>query len=780
MKITTNQSRITTRYRAIRLFALLLTLGWGLTPAYGQNSVEVLNISAPAHSQNGTIGSWTVPAGGPYKLRITAKGAKGGTGNSSTNGIFYSGGAGAVMSADFTASSGQVFEAVAGAPGQDFQFSTGGGGGGGASGVRFSDGTVLIVAGGGGGGGRFNNGTGPGKPALLTNTGTQGGAAGDGSGGGGLTTPGGDGNESTGGGAGYNATGGTSGGSGGGGYGAGGAGHFSGGGGGGYNGGAGGAVAVGTIGGEGGYGGGSFNDGINQTNTVDNNAGGQVIIEVLDVGVTATAMQPACANPTQGSVSLDLTGVIDGNTSDFEYAIVAGNSFTGTPAFTDLTADPFNLSSGFGTTGDADGETYTVRVRSKSGPTLFVDNTYTLTSPPQPTLRPGVFPAICAGSTSFTVPYIGTTNDPTTYSVSGTGIVTVTDAPLPGSPITVNLSSPALGGTIDFSLSVKNADGCVSTPTPATVTVNPLPTASITTNNGPICAGSDATFTVSGTSGATLTYTITGQTGNQTLTLDGTNQVITVGNATANVVLMLVSAAKDECSQNLTGTSTVTVNALPIVTPGPDQSVIFGFGSNCTDISAMATGAPTLTYSWDNGAGSDATVNVCPETTTNYTVTVTDGNGCQAQAQVKVNVQDVRCGNRDQNVTICYYGVTQCVSEKIAKRYLRLGATIGGCGTGNARIGVEESSELPLSLSLRAFPNPVQDAVMVEVLAPTAGRGTFEVLDMSGRVRQSRTEQLVEGLNEVEFRLGTLPTGIYLIRATDAHNRQGVVKVSKE
>ncbi len=166
-------------------------------------------------------------------------------------------------------------------------------------------------------------------------------------------------------------------------------------------------------------------------------------------------------------------------------------------------------------------------------------------------------------------------------------------------------------------------------------------------------------------------------------------------------------------------------------------------------------------------------------------MTLTDGNGCKAKDQVVVNVKDMRCGPGNQSVSICYYGVTQCVSEKIAARYLKLGATLGGCGSSAARIGVAESAELspggvPLQLTLKSYPNPAIDAVTVEVLAPTAGAATFEVLDMAGRARQSRTEQFVEGLNEVPFRLGSLPTGLYLIRAVDALNRQSVVKVSKE
>ena len=65
------------------LYRLVLLFGWGLFLLLGQTTAaqtctgEVLNISAPTHSRNGTIGSWTVPAGGPYKVRISAKGAKG-------------------------------------------------------------------------------------------------------------------------------------------------------------------------------------------------------------------------------------------------------------------------------------------------------------------------------------------------------------------------------------------------------------------------------------------------------------------------------------------------------------------------------------------------------------------------------------------------------------------------------------------------------------------------------------------------------------------------------
>ncbi len=300
-----------------------------------------LTISAPTPSQTGTTGTWTAPSTGTWKVRITTKGAKGG----------FSGAAGAVMIGDFLVSSGQTLEAIAGAPGGD-PFSEGAGGGGGGSGVLLSPNSILIVAGGGAG----KSGWGEQGGQVVSGAGNGGGGV-HGAGGGGVFSAGGNGftngigNAPGGGGAGYNATGGLGryfnyfnilyiGGNGGGGFGGGGGGNISvdrpgGGGGGGYSGGNGGSSA--TDGSNPATGGGSFNLGANQNNTSGANSdGGQVIIECLGPAVftaMVNATQPVCPNASQGSLSIDLTGDNEGNTAGLEYAIVAGSSFTGNPAF---------------------------------------------------------------------------------------------------------------------------------------------------------------------------------------------------------------------------------------------------------------------------------------------------------------------------------------------------------------------------------------------------------------------------------------------------------------
>lgn len=253
----------------------------------------VANVIAATPSINATTGTWTAPAtGGPYLVKITAAGAKGGD-----NPFSQAGGAGATMQGTFVINAGQTLNITAGAPGASGY----GGGGGGGSGVYIQNGAlqnILVIAGGGGGASSLCPNCGAGLPGVTTTDGTQGsnincnGVTGTGGGGGGYMTVGSDGGATNnsivggfGGGSGFSGTGGYGSsatfGAGGGGVGAGGGGtqfffyaSGAGGGGGGYNGGLGSCSSGG--------GGGSINNGSNQTNTSGSNAGGgYVTIECL-------------------------------------------------------------------------------------------------------------------------------------------------------------------------------------------------------------------------------------------------------------------------------------------------------------------------------------------------------------------------------------------------------------------------------------------------------------------------------------------------------------------
>lgn len=131
-------------------------------------------------------------------------------------------------------------------------------------------------------------------------------------------------------------------------------------------------------------------------------------------------------------------------------------------------------------------------------------------STPSPTITLGTIPAILAGATTFTLPYSATTSSPTTYSISGIGITTATNAALPSSPITVNLNPAASGGTIDFTLTVKNANGCASMATRGRVMVYTPMTqvCAMATFNGTAPIAPTATTAGVGGKGGIYTYTV--------------------------------------------------------------------------------------------------------------------------------------------------------------------------------------------------------------------------------------------------------------------------------
>lgn len=76
-------------------------------------------------------------------------------------------------------------------------------------------------------------------------------------------------------------------------------------------------------------------------------------------------------------------------------------------------------------------------------------------------------------------------------------------------------------------------------------------------------------------------------------------------------------------------TVNVTVNALPSVAAGTDQTVNIGDA-------VTLSGSGASSYTWDNGVTDGVPFN--PSATANYTVTGTDGNGCSNTDQVTVNV----------------------------------------------------------------------------------------------------------------------------------------------
>jgi hypothetical protein len=183
-----------------------------------------------------------------------------------------------------------------------------------------------------------------------------------------------------------------------------------------------------------------------------------------------------------------------------------------------------------------------------------------------------------------------------TYNINGGSNLTISTT---GTNTCVSLNAPTgTAGTFQYCLvSVSDnhacsqaASGCV------TVTIWPLPTASIT-GGGSVCNGTSPGPTVTfcganGTTPYTFTYNINGGT-NQTITTTGTNTCVSL-NAPTGVVgsfdYCLVSVMDNhQCSQAATGCVNVTIWPLPTAS-------ISGGGSTCQFIDKNSVSAPAITF----------------------------------------------------------------------------------------------------------------------------------------------------------------------------------------
>lgn len=249
--------------------------------------------------------------------------------------------------------------------------------------------------------------------------------------------------------------------------------------------------------------------------------------------------------------------------------------------------------------------TYTV-----TGTTAGCTNTdqVLVTVNPIPTVNAGPDVSICAtGSTTLTA------SGASSYSWT------------PGGQTTASISvSPAATTTYTV---IGTSVGCTSSDA---VTVSVLSNAPI--NAGPdvaICAGSSTTLTATGG----VTYTWNNSLGN------GNNFSVSPATTTTYTVI-----GTDAAGCTGTDAITVTVNALPVVNAGVDQTVCAG-----TVVTLTATGAST--YSWDNSVTNGNAFT--PVATATYTVSGTTAAGCVATDQVTITVNPIPTIGAGADVTVC-------------------------------------------------------------------------------------------------------------------------------
>ena len=404
---------------------------------------------------------------------------------------------------------------------------------------------------------------------------------------------------------------------------------------------------------------------------------------------------PFCICTTPNLIINALPGICDGQFLDLFSAVDPSSDLSGNNLsyYTNLT-DALNATNPISSIVNSAG-TYYIRLEKGSDPTCFTVETFTLTVYPLPNVSAGPNQIVCvgdlvtlsgSGALSYTwdngvvdgvafSPSFGTT----VYTVQGTDAnsckntdqvnVTVNALPLvsagadqtvcEGNSITLSGAgavsytwdngvtdgvafTPAIG-SVTYTVTGTDANSCENTDQ-VVVVVNPTPTPnagndvaicfgeSVTIGDNPIWNDEGDNYNWSNGASGVIDLTGGGQDNGQILVSPTTTTTYTVSIIDGNFCIGFDDVL-------------VTVNALPSVSAGSDQTI-------CDGSSVTLSGSGAVSYTWDNGV-TDGVAFTPSVGTVTYTVTGTDANSCVNTDQVDVTVNALPSVSAGSDQTIC-------------------------------------------------------------------------------------------------------------------------------
>lgn len=198
-------------------------------------------------------------------------------------------------------------------------------------------------------------------------------------------------------------------------------------------------------------------------------------------------------------------------------------------------------------------------------------------------------------------------------------------------------------GSFTYTLTnVRDANSSQPQTGSATVTVQPLPVATISGSTAVCVNGTPPVITFVGTTGTapfTFLYSVNG--GSNIRLISNTNVATTSvpANNSGLFTYTLVSVTDAYGTQAQTGSATITVNALPVIQILNSKGNAISKGDV---IQLTATGGTQ--YSWTGNelisGQNSATVSIRPKQSGNYKVTVTNANGCSSEQIISISVTD--------------------------------------------------------------------------------------------------------------------------------------------
>jgi gliding motility-associated-like protein len=353
------------------------------------------------------------------------------------------------------------------------------------------------------------------------------------------------------------------------------------------------------------------NAGVDQTIALDAVGSGSVLIPSVTGAMTYTLVKVAlgatCTQTLSQSVTVTPVPSPTASISASSSAVCANQpstiNFSGTPnavvSYTvnggttqTITLNPSGLASI--TTTLTSNATYTlVSVASPilNTCTSSLNNSVTITVNSLPAASFSSNAPVCAGS-SGTISFTGTPSAVVAYTAGSVSQSVTLNASGSASVVVPNVTST----TVYTLNNVTGTNGCTKALSQSiTVSAVPLPTATIAATPTVLCGNQTSTLQFSGTPNAIVSYAAIGGS-NQSVTLDGSGTASVTISPLGNTTYQLVNAtlAGTGCSQALSGSATVSINAAPNVIFNGDLILCDGESVAI----ALSSNVAGTTFSW--------------------------------------------------------------------------------------------------------------------------------------------------------------------------------------
>ena len=295
---------------------------------------------------------------------------------------------------------------------------------------------------------------------------------------------------------------------------------------------------------------------------------------------------------------------------------------------------------------------------------------------------------------------------------------------------------------------------------------------------------------------ASVTYSITGATaryGTGTNASGSFNAGTSIINFTVTDVHGNVQTGSTTVNVNVVAPSSVKVNVADVwaVSPwGNPNTIYLGFGPATLTLNATVTsGVAPFTYTWQK-VGSVALIGSSSSLVVSaagiYIVTVTDKNGAIASISKEIKMEDLRCGNNDDKVSVCHMptnaadkATTICVSRNAVDKFLGNGNYLGNCNVSSA-LSTGTETELMVaqpevlvaqSNKFGVYPNPAISQFTVQLNNFKATKAEIILVSESGITVQRKTVDLKRS-QSIVFNTSRMAAGVYLVKVVSEEGIQ--------